>query len=58
MNKNIKIENWTGEILFEGDCEDKEVLRIMEKNNAPNDDIFVYWEDVNNGENVYEYIYF
>lgn len=58
MENNIIIQDWTGKILFQGDCESPEVLRIMQLNEAPNDDIFVYWENENDKRNVYEYIYF
>lgn len=54
----IRIEDWTGKCLFEGHCEDPEVLRIMQLNEVPNDDIFVCWQDENDTRNVYEYIYF
>ena len=56
-NNNIRIEDWTGKVLFEGNCEDKKVSTVMRKNKAPNEDIFVYWEDENREDNVYEFIY-
>jgi hypothetical protein len=55
-NDNIIIQDWTGKVLFEGNCDDDKVIKIMRKNQAPNDDIFVYWLDPNRDDNVYEYI--
>ena len=56
MNDNISIQDWAGNTLFEGHYEDPEVFRIMQLNEAPNDDIFVYWEDETREDNVYEFI--
>ena len=58
MDKDIRIEDWAGNVLFEGSHNDTEVLRIMQLNDAPNDDIFVYWVDETETENVYECIDF
>lgn len=55
---HIVIEDWTGKILFEGPCDDPKVLKIMQLNEAPNDDIFVFWLNENDTRNVYEFIYF
>ena len=57
MKDHIRIEDWAGNILFEGHCEDKQVLKVMRKNKAPNDDIFVCWQDETDERNVYEFIY-
>ena len=57
-NKNIRIEDWAGNVLFEGPYNDKQVLKVMRKNKAPNEDIFVYWEDEKIDLNVYEFIDF
>lgn len=54
----IRIEDWTGNVLFEGHCDDPKVLKIMRLNKAPNDDIYVFWLDDKDERNVYEYIYF
>lgn len=54
----IKILDWAGNLLFSGHCDDKEVLKVMIKNNAPNDDIFVCWQNENDERNVYEWILF
>jgi hypothetical protein len=56
--ENIKIQDWTGKVLFEGPYNSPRVLEIMQLNNAPNDDVFVYWSDENIEKNVYEYIDF
>ena len=58
MNKGIIIKDWADNTLFEGDYDNSEVLRIMKLNDAPNDDIFIYWLDEKQTENVYEYINF
>lgn len=58
IQKDIRIEDWAGNVLFEGSHNDTEVLRIMQLNDAPNDDIFVYWVDETETENVYECIDF
>ncbi|MFM6929031.1 MAG: hypothetical protein ACKOX6_11240 [Bdellovibrio sp.] len=54
----IIIQDWAGNILFIGHHDDPKVLEIMEKNDAPNDDIFVAWKDPNDERNVYEFINF
>lgn len=54
----IIIEDWAGNVLFEGHCKDPQVLKIMRKNKAPNDDIYVSWQNEKDDRNVYEYIYF
>lgn len=58
MKDQIRIEDWAGNVLFEGHYEDKQVLKIMRKNKAPNDDIYVFWEDEDKEDNVYEFIDF
>lgn len=54
----IKIEDWAGNVLFQGMYYDKKVLKIMELNEAPNDDIYVSWVDEDRNDNVYEFISF
>lgn len=58
MKDQIRIEDWAGNVLFEGHYKDKQVLKIMRKNKAPNDDIYVFWEDEDREDNVYEFIDF
>ena len=58
QSDQIKIEDWAGNFLFEGSCDDPKVLKIMRLNKAPNDDIYVSWLDESNESNVYEHIYF
>ena len=58
MKNHIIIEDWAGNILFEGKATDKEVLRIMRLNDAPNDDIYVSWANESDERNVYEHIAF
>ena len=58
MKDIIIIQDWTGNILFEGKYNDEKVLKIMQQNDAPNDDIFVFWKNEKDKRNVYEYIDF
>jgi len=55
---HIKIEDWAGNVLFTGHCDNPEVLKVMKKNKAPNDDIYVSWVDETDERNVYEFIHF
>ena len=57
MKNEILIQDWIGNVLFRGDADDPEVLRIMQLNEAPNDDIYVSWTDETDERNVYEHIY-
>lgn len=54
----IKIKDWAGNLIFQGMYYDEKVLKIMQLNEAPNDDIFVYWCDETRNDNVYEFILF
>lgn len=52
------IEDWSGNTLFQGMYYDKKVQKIMKLNDAPNDDIYVSWVDLDRDDNPYEFIIF
>jgi hypothetical protein len=67
----IKIVDWTGRILFEGDYRDKQVDKVLDVNRCNcndrdncNDcngsgywgDFEINWLDSNNDRNIYEYV--
>lgn len=71
-NDNIKIQCWSGKILFEGKCTDKKVDKVLDANRCTEcegkdhcsvcddtgyaGDFSVEWEDEDRDDNVYEHI--
>lgn len=74
-NKDIKIIDWAGNLLFEGPCNCPEVDKVLDENRCKEckdgqnmtyclacgdtgyvGDFHIEWVDVENQENVYEYV--
>ena len=58
MNREIVIQDWAGNRLFEGAADDPKVFYVLRKNFAPNDDIFLCWKDRSIQENAWECVDF
>lgn len=56
MKNEIIIEDWAGNVLFQGNYDSPKVLKITRKNYA--EDIFISWTDRKDNRNVYEFIDF
>jgi len=55
---NIIIQDWTGNVLFEGSRFSPEVTDIIAEHNegAGLEDLFIFWQDETDCRNVWEYI--
>ena len=71
MKNQIVLQDWAGNILFEGHYKDKDVDRVLDANRCDCDytpdcekceetgyigDFEAYWQDENDTRNIYEYI--
>ena len=71
MKNNIIIQDWAGNILFQGDYKNTKVDLILDNNRCGCDsnpecakcegtgyegDLEIYWQNENDKRNVYEYV--
>lgn len=53
---NIIIQDWAGNVLFEGSRFNPEIRDILDVDEEDLQDIFIFWQDETDCRNVWEYV--